>query len=156
MTPVPIEERLALQDITYRYCLYCDTRQIEKQAALFTEDGVLDESCVGMAPVKGPAGIIAFSETKAARSVTHMVHYVTNHVISEYDGTNASGLCYVHYIGTLKNGAQIQIYGYYDDRYRKVNGEWRIASRVLKQLIAPSGMPLLGEITYDTEAKHFA
>lgn len=51
MCRVPIDERIAIKELTSLYAVYCDGHQFEKLAELFTEDCVYDETCSGVARV---------------------------------------------------------------------------------------------------------
>jgi hypothetical protein len=47
MVDIPIEDRIAIQELTSLYAIYCDTHQLEKYYALFTEECLFDEVIVG-------------------------------------------------------------------------------------------------------------
>jgi hypothetical protein len=55
--------------------------------------------------------------------------FVSNHVIS-LAGDEASGTCYLDLRATADGRSMIGS-GYYEDRYRRVGGEWKFRSRRL-------------------------
>jgi hypothetical protein len=72
-----IADKIALQELNYRYALHIDFHQTEEWVALFTEDGVLDEVEFGYGVHAGHAAIRAYAQALAA-SVVHAVHLVPN------------------------------------------------------------------------------
>jgi hypothetical protein len=66
-----------------------------------------------------------------------VVHIITNERISSGDGTTAKGTCHLHARGWV-NGNQLDVIGYYDDRYVKVDGRWLFANRTLVAFTPPN------------------
>ncbi len=158
MVTVPIEERIAIQELTNLYALYCDTRCYDKVAALFMDECVYDESCLGLERVTTKAALLKLLY-KASETLGPLVHFCPNHIISEFSSTSASGLCYVLAEGLYKvdgKESAFRIFGYYDDKYAKQDGQWYLKSRILRLLAPTIGGLTIGGITYDTGAPHFA
>jgi hypothetical protein len=145
---LPIEERVAIQDLVHLYALYCDTRNFQGVADLFAQECLYDESVVGGHPVKSRDEVLAVFRAVAARLGPTM-HVCTNLIVSAFSGDSASGHCHVLAEGFFNtdNGQQpFRIFGYYDDRYAKVDGHWRFKSRVLRLLVPSEGAPTLDDI----------
>jgi hypothetical protein len=159
MVAVPIEERLAIQELVALYPVFCDTHQFEKMFALFTEDCVFDETSVGARLATGKAELIEIIR-EAAAMMGPLMHSCSNHVISEYSGDEASGMCHVLAEGIFHlEGRQepFRIFGYYDDRYAKRDGRWYFQARTLRLLVPSQGAAGgKGAITYDVGAPHFS
>lgn len=154
---VPIEERLAIEELARLYPLFCDTHQFEKLFELFTDECLFDETSVG-APLATSRSAIRDLFRKAY-PIGPMIHICTDHIISAYSGDTASGTCHVVAEGIKYLNSEeypFRIFGYYDDRYAKVDGRWYFAARVLKLLVPSQGKPTVGGIRYDLAADHFA
>ena len=113
-------DRAAIMDVIYRAGRTVDSRDPEGRADCYTDDAVYEyeggEKTVGRD---------AFIEKLRGAADPHdSLHWTTNHII-EGTGTEAKGLMYfaVYY------QEAIAATGTYSDTYRKVDGEWRIASR---------------------------
>lgn len=152
MVTVPIEERLGIEELTRLYAYYCDTRQYEKLAELFTLDCHYDEATVGGTPVKSRSAVLELF-LKASSRLGPLIHICTNQIISEFSGRTARGICYVLAEGFFNVEATqkpFRIFGYYDDSYSKeVDQRWCFKSRVLRLLVPSQGAPTIGGITYD-------
>lgn len=158
MPTVPVEERVAIEELTRLYGLFCDTRHFEKLAHLFTNECVYDESVVGGTPVTSRAELLQLFRNASSR-LGPMIHICTNQVISAFSGRAASGLCHVLAEGLFNVGAEqkpFRIFGCYDDRYSKEGDRWYFKSRVLRLLVPSQGAPTLGGITYDAMAAHLS
>jgi len=56
--------------------------------------------------------------------------FVHNHVI-ELDGDRATGTCYLDLRAVSDEGKPMTGHGFYRDRYQRIDGEWKFASRLL-------------------------
>ena len=152
MATIPVDERFAIQELTYLYAFYCDTRGYEKLAQLFADECLYDEAVVGGAPAKSRAEVHQLF-INASQRLGPMIHICSNLLISEFSGSAASGICYVLAEGLFNiDGAQesFRIFGYYEDGYAKeADNHWYFKSRVLKLLVPSQGAPTVGGITYD-------
>jgi SnoaL-like domain len=133
---VPVDVRLDIQELTNLYALYVDTRQSAKVVDLFVEDGVMDEVQIGLPRASGRDQLRAYF-FESPKEVTHMIHYICNHVISDYQDDEAKGVCFFLCEARLVNGKHIRIQGYYDDRYVRHDGRWRFRSRRVVPVLPP-------------------
>ena len=139
MTACPIEDRLALEDLTLAYAHTVDSMtDVEGIAQCFTEDADYDLSGIGMAHVAGRAGIREFFSGIFAANAHH-AHYLSNFAVTAYGGDTASVRTYVIGMARGKDGSEIVVHGrYYFDAVRTAEG-WRFARYTMDFLIPPAG-----------------
>ena len=137
MNKVPIEDRLEIQDLSARYAFHCDTRRYTEIAPLFTEDGVFDESIIGL-PVCRSRDAIRELFAGSNESVGFVIHINSNHQITAFSGGVASGTAHLHAEGVF-NELAFRIFGYYADDYAKIDGQWLFKSRRLLAITPPTG-----------------
>lgn len=133
-----VEDRLAILDLEGRYARAFDSRDGEAWAALFTEDGVYQGR--GYPPDSpgrptGRAQLAAYC-SDAAYDGLHLLH-VPEIVI---DGDEARSRVHLEFRATIRDdGRPIDMSGYYDVRYRRVDGDWLIAHRITTTLRIDGG-----------------
>jgi hypothetical protein len=123
--------RDAIRELALLYSRGVDRKDIELLKTLYTEDATDDHG----SHFNGPAdAYIRFLE----RSLPGMLaggHFVCNHLIA-VDGDTAEGEVYAlahHIIPDGKGGTVQDVAGVrYVDRYRKQDGRWLFASRVVR------------------------
>lgn len=135
MPSIPIDERLAIQDLTHLYALYADTKRFDEVVELFADDGVFDETKSGLPEVLRGKTALAQYYREANAPIESIAHYISNHLISEYSTDRAKGTCYVYCEARLKDGSPVRLSGYYDDDYVKIDGKWRFQSRMVLPLL---------------------
>jgi ketosteroid isomerase-like protein len=147
MPTVPVEDRLEIQALTNCYSLYVDTKEPVRVVELFADDAVFDQALVNLPGAHGRDALRALYEG-GVQGVEYSAHYVTNHVIREFDGHVATGACYVLAVARLYDGRDVRIWGYYDDVYVKQRDGWRFKSRRVVPLM-PAEIPtsLAGELS---------
>lgn len=136
MTDCPIEDRLAIEDLMIAYCTGVDTlHDIDAICAVFTEDGVLDLSGIGLPKKLGHAGIREFF-TGVFADMTHHAHYLTNFAMTAFAGDRASARAYIIGMGRAKDGNTVTVNGrYYFDVVRTAAG-WK-ATRYTMDFMMP-------------------
>jgi len=139
MTACPIEDRLALEDLTIAYAHAVDSMtDVEGICACFTKDADYDLSGIGMAHVAGHAGIRDFF-TGIFAANSHHAHYLGNFAVTAYGGDSASLRTYVNGMGRGRDGSSIIVHGrYYFDAVRTSAG-WRFARYSMDFLMPPGG-----------------
>jgi hypothetical protein len=135
---VPIEDRLDIQEVSARYAFRCDTKLYDQVGELFTEDGVFDETVVGLPLCETRAGIHEFFCSMKDSSLEFIIHINSNHQITEFSGDTASGTSHLHAMGHFL-GNPIEILGYYSDDYAKVDGTWLLRKRLLVEITPSTG-----------------
>ncbi len=138
MPTIPLADRLAIHDLIHAYAFYSDTKQYHKIADLFCDDASFDESCLGLPTVHGKNNLKVTFDVPSTK-YAYFVHYISNILFHDFHETSAHVTSYLRGEGVLTNGAQPLVLGYYDDRLRREQGAWRIASRTLVAFAPPSG-----------------
>lgn len=137
MTACPIEDRIALEDLTVAFAQALDT--IGDTGGIcdcFTEDAVYDLTGIGMARVEGRAAIgDFFAGIFAANS--HHAHYVSNFAVTGFGGDTAAVRCYVVGMARGKDGSALTINGRYFFECLRTPQGWRIAGFHMDFLIPP-------------------
>jgi uncharacterized protein (TIGR02246 family) len=129
-----IEDRLAILALQVDYARAADSFDGAAYAAVFTRDGVLDASHCGFPVARGRREIAAVMD-EAFRQQTHNIHLTTNQRVLAVDGDRATGFAYFFQRSLLKNGGRTEFAGRYDDDYRRTEDGWKIARRVLIELL---------------------
>lgn len=135
-----LEQLLAIEDIRSvkaRYCRMLDTKDWDCFAALFTEDAVMDVSQdTGNPPITGiPALLDQVKFAVANAATSHQVHTPEIN-LSGPDTAEAIWAMQdrvVWQAGTspVPGVTSITGYGQYHERYRRVDGVWKIAALTL-------------------------
>ncbi|MFC6719813.1 nuclear transport factor 2 family protein [Natrialbaceae archaeon GCM10025810] len=134
-----LADRLAIQDLRYRYCYLIDDVDLDVLPELFTEDVSLDYG--GMGTYEGHEGVAAFADFVESE-LERTTHLVTNSLI-DVDGDRATGRHYVISSITYADGTGGWRIGQYVDEYRCVDGEW---------LISDGRMRFTHSMDYDPES----
>ena len=127
-------EMRALVD-AYAYC--ADRRDCEGQMALFTED----THFVVYMDSHAAEPNYALDGRKSLRPVfenlntyDRTMHFVGQHTLRSYSPTEAKGqaYCIAHHLNYIEGGQKLMIaYMRYEDTFRKVDGKWLFAERIL-------------------------
>jgi hypothetical protein len=125
--------RLAIQDLTNRYALYVDTKQLDRLISLFWPDAVFDESALGAGPFHGQTAIREYFQV-ALPSVSELMHITSNLVIDFDAASEARGISTLFFEGKDPMGTMQRLKGYFHDIYRENSGQWRFQSRTLRLL----------------------
>ncbi len=115
----------AIRDLARRYAHCVWQRDVEGAVELFCEDGVMD---TGDRPaLRGREEMReAYQQMFTQAELCPFVH---NHVL-RLAGDTATGTCYLDLRARLE-GKRMTGFGYYDDEYVRLDGEWRFRSRKL-------------------------
>lgn len=136
MQHVPIEDRLAINDLMVAYCTAVDSlHDIKAVTDVFTEDGVLDLSGIGLPKFEGHAGIAGFF-TQVFADMSHHAHYLTNFAMTGYDGNTASARAYIIGMGRSKDGNEVTVNGRYYFDVRRTTDGWK-ATRYTMDFMMP-------------------
>ena len=118
------EDAAAIRRLKHEYCYTIDAGAYEEWVSLFTADGrfLQYEDAVH----EGHEGLAAFATGPFDDAYEHTAHVVTNPVV-DVDGDEAVGRWYMLLFYRDADGATGWKQGAYEDRFRRVDGEWRIA-----------------------------
>lgn len=133
-----IEDKFAIIELNHRYAELIDTGQPARWATeVFTEDCVFDERQFGFGLHQGRRQIAAYGDELVA-TAEHVVHHMTNHVVTIQSATDATGtafcICEVQHAG---GGPRLRFNVRYEDEYKKVDSAWLISQRVLVKTFEP-------------------
>lgn len=135
MGSIPVEDRLAIEDVILAYGRAADTcHDLEAALAVFTEHAIYDLSGVGYPKFEGHAGISQFF-TGAFEAMSQMAHYLTNISVSRVDGDSATASAYVQAMSRTKAGDKNVAYARYDMEFVRTEAGWKIAHLGLESLM---------------------
>ena len=129
-----VDDRLAIQELNQRYAVHIDLKEIEEWVDLFTQEAVFDEREFGTPLLNGHDDIRAYGQELAA-TVKYAMHHMTTHLIDELTATSARGVAFAVVEALMNDGDHGRHQVIYKDRYNKVDGQWRIAERILKKTL---------------------
>jgi hypothetical protein len=119
------------RDLGFAYAVLGDLRRFTELAALFTPDGILHR--YDGTTVIGRGNI---EKAQAARPITlQTVHQVTPAAINVTAPDEAQGWSSFIAVAHDSNGQSVLTLrgaGFFEDRYRKCNGQWLIAERTVR------------------------
>lgn len=126
-----LSDRIEIQDLIYRYSHYIDQKLFDELPKdVFTDDAHIDYSAFG-----GTVGDLASTIEFLKQSLPAFpnTQHLNANIQIELNGDEASGrvMCFNPMEMDLgEQGKQEFFIGlWYNDKYRRVNGEWRIAER---------------------------
>jgi ketosteroid isomerase-like protein len=126
-----VNEKEAIQDILHRYALHMSNFEIEKALELFTEDAIFDEtSVIADAYLDGKESLRAFY-TKHLPNMADMMHMYFNFILTDLKENEASTTTTLLLESSFANGEPNRLKGYWEDKFRKVQGEWKFSYRKL-------------------------
>jgi ketosteroid isomerase-like protein len=125
--------RVAIQDLTNRYSLYVDTKQLDALLDLFCADAIFDESVLGAGPFHGLTEIRTYFEN-ALPLVSQLMHVTSNLVLDIESADKVQGTSTLLFEGIDSNGAPQRLKGFFHDHFRPVAGRWKFKSRTLRLL----------------------
>ena len=118
--------------LTVKYCWALDERDWVSLSEVFSSDAYAK---YGITEHKGIESIIEKCQ-KSLVPLDFSHHMVTNHVV-EVEKAEAKCKCYFqaqHVRSSASGGANFIIAGKYEDELLRINGEWKISSRVLTKI----------------------
>ncbi|MBN2623707.1 MAG: nuclear transport factor 2 family protein [Acidimicrobiales bacterium] len=127
MTPDDLVEIEQIHQLKYRYVRFIDTKRWDDLAGLFTADATAAYGG-GATTLAGRDAIMDFLTTSMADEsmlTSHKVHQPEIALTGPDSATGVWALDDVVVLGGL--GMTVRGASYYDDRYSKVEGHWRIA-----------------------------
>ena len=131
------DDRLAIQELNYKYAYYVDSFEPENWANIFAPNGVLDESAFfADARFEGRDAIRAYGE-KLVANVDTIVHLMTNQLVVDLTPTTARGTAFALVETQRKSGERLRFHVKYEDAYVKIDGTWLIAHKTLRKSFAP-------------------
>jgi hypothetical protein len=134
MTPDDLVEIEQIHQLKYRYVRFLDTKRWDELAELFTPDATASYGG-GATTCSRRTEIMEFLTTSMADQsmlTSHKVHQPEITLTGPDSATGIWALDDVVVLGAL--GMTVRGASYYDDRYAKVDGVWRIAHTGYKRV----------------------
>lgn len=127
-----IEDRIAIKNVVDTFSILADTKEIDKQVLLFTEDGEVESKTNGQSMIiKGRDQLKqAFSGFLAN---FHTVYHQNGQQTINLNGDKAEAVSYCRVILIGKQNdkeMKTTFYIIYKDSFVKLNGKWLIAHRL--------------------------
>jgi hypothetical protein len=137
--PLSPADELAIREVIARYAWALDTGDADGFVACFCRDGVLvwdafeePERWQGAEALRHFASFFRSLPTSAGRQ-----HHVSNTLVTASDG-GARSRSYVAVAVRQGDGPHLlSVMGYYEDLFRREDGEWRLAERVIRDWSGP-------------------
>ncbi len=124
-----ISDRLELKEIVDKFSDYADTKENDKQVALFSEDAVIEIEMGGkiVMTLNGRDQIAkTFSNSMEDNKV---VFHMNGHQSVDIDGDTAKGTAY-SYVTVGKDNDHLEHEGVrYHDEFKKIDGKWYLSHR---------------------------
>ena len=128
-----IADRMALKDLVDTFSNLADTKEINKQVQLFTEDAEVT-SYQGDKQTSHPKGRKELAERfKAFLDLFTTVYHINGQQTVKINGNKATGIAYAQVVlVSEKNGKQTMLTQgvRYSDEYERKNGKWLISKRI--------------------------
>lgn len=125
-----VEDRLAIIELEAHYARAFDSRSGDEWAALFTPDGIYQAR--GATPergnyFKGREALARFCSNAPFDGI-HLMHLPQ----CTFDGDAARSRIHLEFVAAFhaEGHPTVRMVGYYDVRYVRVDGTWRIAHRI--------------------------
>lgn len=131
-----LEDRLAIQELNHRYAYFVDSFDADAWAKVFAPDAFFDESEFGNGVFVGRDAIREYG-ISITGMVAHVVHLMSNLIIWEGNSDTARGTIFALVESMRKSGERSRYQVKYEDEYVKLDGEWKIAKRVLRKTFPP-------------------
>jgi 3-phenylpropionate/cinnamic acid dioxygenase small subunit len=121
------EDREQIRELYARYAFTVDYGRYQDWVKCFTSNGVFDSPRFGK--FEGAESLLKFTAVYQESMGGAQVRHVMSNVSFEVSGDRAMGGCYLSYYHCKDNKVSLAALGRYEDRLRKVNGEWLFESR---------------------------
>lgn len=115
-----------------RYCRYLDAKDWPAWRGILADDFVNDTAEAGGKVIVGADEFVGFTHHSLRSQAT--VHQVHAPEIELTSPTTARGVWALEDVVRFGPGVNLGGYGHYQETYRKVDGDWRIASSKLTRL----------------------
>jgi len=123
-----LEDREAIRSLKARYFFACDSKHVQGVRDCFPAGKVMiDYGRIGVFDDREQ--LVEVFERLACHEHIVEMHHGENMQIELIDAAQARGTCglFYHLINT-RDGVATQLGAYYQDEYRKLDGEWKIVS----------------------------
>jgi SnoaL-like domain len=121
-------DRIEIESLMKRYCLYFDTKRSADLASLFTAHARIDYG-PEIDPVIGREKLKAMVSEGHATRFESTSHQICNEIVTFIDGVTAEGTSHLYAWHKYFDSETIgHLYGGYRYRFTKEDSEWKIAA----------------------------
>ena len=127
-----IEDKMAIKHVVDAFSNLADTKEIDKQVLLFTEDGTVTSISNGQSSTRLKGREQLKQAFKGFLSNFHTVYHQNGQQTINLQGDKAEAVSYCRVILVRKQNdkaTKTTLYTIYKDAFVKENGEWRIKER---------------------------
>lgn len=122
-----LESKEAIRELKSRYLRGCDTKQVEDIRATMLPNVEIDYE--GFPPFSDREAFLAIYQQMACQPGVYDIHHATNSVITFQGPDEAIGHWSLNFRSVIVSMDLITQLGVeYEDRYVRVDGEWKIAA----------------------------
>jgi ketosteroid isomerase-like protein len=118
------DDHREIRNLRYRYSRHLDAQEWDEWVSLMTDDVKCEYE--GWDPFVGREEVLEFGRDTIASVFEYTAHMVHMPLI-EVDGDEATGRWYLYLFYVLTDGAAGWRQGRYEDRYRRVDDEWKFS-----------------------------
>ena len=132
-------DQIAIREVSARYAWALDTGDVEGFVSCFTRGGTLVWDAFE-APMRwqGADALRDFATFFRDQPATAGRQHHITHMVLEPDGDGAVGKAYVAVALRQGDGPHLlNVMGWYEDRFAQEDGQWRIASRTIRDWSGP-------------------
>ncbi len=116
-----------IKRLKYKYLRCLDCKKWEALAVCFSEDAVTSYAS-GAYRFKGRENIISFLKEALPKTLITMHQGLQPEIELSEDGAAKGTWAFQDYLIDTNSNISLRGYGFYDDEYIKVDGEWQIQS----------------------------
>ncbi|NDF02375.1 MAG: nuclear transport factor 2 family protein [Actinobacteria bacterium] len=121
------EDRVSIEDLVKKYCLYFDTNQPEKIIELFTEDVLIDYG-PEVPPLKSKAAALAMFTGGLDNLFAQTSHHLSNFILDFDSPESAHSTSYVYAWHRYHHKSEIgYLWGHYHHKFTYALGVWKIS-----------------------------
>lgn len=127
---IPIEDRLAIEELVTEYAWLLDHRRWHDVAGLCTEDAVL---FIRGREILGAAGLAEWADYRAQKKSRRTQHQMTLLRLEQVESDVVAGTAalVLHVAKTGGSGTYVDLVGEYEDQYARTPDGWRFRRRRL-------------------------
>jgi ketosteroid isomerase-like protein len=129
-----VNDKDAIQEVLHRYAFHMNNFEFEKALELFTEDAIFDETSVIPDAYFDSRQKLRDFYAANVPNMGDMMHMYFNFILTNLREEEASTTTTLLLESSFANGEPNRLKGYWEDKFRKVDGEWKFSYRKLTLL----------------------
>lgn len=126
-----MNDKDAIQDVLHRYALHMSNFDFEKAIELYSDDAIFDETSVSPDFYLDGKDALYNFWVKHKSNVVQMMHMYTNFILEKISDTEADTVTTLFMQGKTANGDLFNLKGFWEDKFKKIDGKWKFSYRKL-------------------------